>query len=74
VPQAPTHNRQAWRLLEEYARKLVEQGNELYIIAGTAGKGGEGDNGKITSLASGKLTVPAALWKVIVVLPAERMM
>jgi endonuclease G len=47
----------------------VAQGNELYIIAETYGKGGEGDNGKATSIASGKLTVPAALWKVIVVLP-----
>ncbi len=69
VPQAPQHNRQAWRLLEEYARGLVEQGNELYIIAGTSGKGGEGDNGRASSIAGGKLTVPAALWKVIVVLP-----
>jgi endonuclease G len=69
VPQAPTHNRQAWRLLEEYCRSLVEKGNELYIIAGTLGKGGEGDNGKATSIASGKLSVPAVLWKVIVVLP-----
>jgi endonuclease G len=69
VPQAPQHNRQAWRLLEEYARSLVAQGNELYIIAGTAGKGGEGDNGRATTLASSRLAVPAALWKVIVVLP-----
>ena len=69
VPQAPQHNRQAWRLLEEYCRSLVEQGNELYIIAGTSGKGGEGDNGRVSSVAGGKLTVPAALWKVIVVLP-----
>lgn len=39
IPQAPQHNRQAWRLLEEYARGLVEQGNELYIIAGMSGGG-----------------------------------
>ncbi|GAA4458766.1 DNA/RNA non-specific endonuclease [Nibrella saemangeumensis] len=69
VPQAPKHNRESWRLLEEYSRKLVEQGNELYIIAGTSGKGGEGDNGKADALAGGKVTVPNALWKVIVVLP-----
>lgn len=69
VPQAPTHNRQAWRLLEEYARALVSQGNELCIIAGTAGKGGEGDNGKATTIANGKISVPSALWKVIVLLP-----
>ncbi|GAB3959140.1 hypothetical protein GCM10028805_54690 [Spirosoma harenae] len=69
VPQAPQLNRQAWLRLEDYCRNLVAQGNELYIIAGTYGKGGEGDNGKANAIASGKLTVPAALWKVIVVLP-----
>ncbi|UFH54672.1 DNA/RNA non-specific endonuclease [Spirosoma sp. KNUC1025] len=69
VPQAPTLNRQAWKILEDYCRELVSKGNELYIIAGTSGKGGEGDNSKATSIASGKLSVPAALWKVIVVLP-----
>lgn len=69
MPQAPQLNRQSWLRLEDYSRNLVSQGNELYIIAGTAGKGGEGDNGKATSIASGKLSVPAALWKVIVVLP-----
>lgn len=69
VPQAPQHNRQAWRLLEEYCRGLVEQGNELYIVGGTSGKGGEGDNGRASSVASGKITVPAALWKVVVILP-----
>jgi endonuclease G len=69
VPQAPTHNRQAWRLLEEYARKLVSQGNELYIIAGPSGSTGTGDNGTASSIASGKIRVPGALWKVIVVLP-----
>jgi endonuclease G len=69
IPQAPQHNRQVWKNLEDYCRGLLTQGNELYIIAGTWGKGGEGDNGKATSIASSKLTVPAALWKVIVVLP-----
>jgi endonuclease G len=69
VPQAPMHNRQSWRLLEEYTRKLVDQGNELYIITGTAGAGGEGDNGTASSIATGRVRVPAALWKVIVVLP-----
>lgn len=47
----------------------MAQGNELYIIARTSGKGGEGDNGKVTTIASGKLSVPANLWKVIVVFP-----
>ena len=69
VPQAPQHNRQSWRFLEEYSRSLLDADNELYIVAGTWGKGGEGDKGKADALASGKLAVPAALWKVIIVLP-----
>ncbi len=68
VPQAPKHNQQAWRLLEQYARDLITQGNELYIIAGTYGVGGEGDNGKANSVGN-NITVPAVLWKVILVLP-----
>ena len=69
VPQAPQHNRQAWKNLEDYTRSLLAQGNEVYIIVGTYGKGGDGDNGKSSSIANGKLTVPAVLWKIIVVLP-----
>lgn len=69
MPQAPRHNQQAWRLLEDYARALLDAGNECYIIAGATGIGGTGNNGTVPTLADGKLTVPAALWKVIVVLP-----
>lgn len=69
VPQAPQFNRQSWRLLEEYTRSLLTNGNECYVIAGAAGQAGTGDNGTVSTLAGGKLTVPGALWKVIVVLP-----
>ena len=69
VPQAPTFNRQSWKLLEDYTRSLLGMGNECYVIAGTWGQGGTGDNGEMKTLAGGKLTVPAALWKVILVLP-----
>lgn len=69
VPQAPRFNRQSWRLLEEYTRSLLADGQECYIIAGTYGQGGSGDNGMLQTLAGGKLAVPSALWKVIVVLP-----
>ncbi len=69
VPQAPQFNRQSWRLLEEYTRSLLADGNECYIIAGTYGQGGSGDNGTMQTLAGGKLSVPSALWKVIVMLP-----
>ncbi len=68
-PQAPVHNQEMWRQLEEYCRNLVYEGNELYIISGNYGIGGTGNKGYREKLASGKITVPRNLWKVIVVLP-----
>lgn len=70
VPQAPRHNREVWKYLEEYGRQLMSSGNDVYIIAGTTGAGGTGQNGFATSLADGKLTVPATLWKILIVVPA----
>ncbi len=69
VPQAPRHNREVWKNLEDYERQLATTGNEVYVIAGTNGTGGTGQNGPATALANGKLTVPATLYKIIVVLP-----
>jgi endonuclease G len=70
MPQAPNNNQGPWEELESYCRTLVNQGNELYIIAGGAGMGGSGSNGGITNtIAAGKVTVPAVTWKVIVVIP-----
>jgi endonuclease G, mitochondrial len=69
VPQAPRHNREVWKTLEEYERRLMEAGNDLYIIAGASGTGGTGQNGFVSTLANGKLTVPATLWKIMVIVP-----
>ncbi|GAB3972765.1 DNA/RNA non-specific endonuclease [Spirosoma terrae] len=69
VPQAPRHNREVWKNLEDYERQFITTGNEVYVIAGTYGAGGTGQNGYATKLANGNLTVPASLWKIIVVLP-----
>ncbi|AQG82220.1 DNA/RNA endonuclease [Spirosoma montaniterrae] len=69
VPQAPRHNREVWKNVEEYGRQLMEMGNDVFIIAGASGGGGTGQNGYATSLAGGKLTVPATLWKILVVVP-----
>ena len=70
VPQAPNNNQQTWEQLESYCRSLAKAGNELYIIAGPSDSGGSGSNGGTTyTLASGKVTVPASVWKVVVVLP-----
>jgi endonuclease G len=59
IPQAPENNREVWRELEEYSRELVNQGKELYIIAGGVGK---------KATLKGKVTVPEKTWKVIAVL------
>ena len=70
MPQAPNNNQGPWEELESYCRTLVNQGNELYIIAGGAGVGGSGSNGGTTNtIANGNVTVPAVTWKVIIVLP-----
>lgn len=69
VPQAPRSNQQMWAGLEDYCRSLVAQGNELYVICGSYGRGGTGSNGYATTLDNGRVTVPARLWKVVVVLP-----
>ncbi|MBW4562308.1 MAG: DNA/RNA non-specific endonuclease [Mojavia pulchra JT2-VF2] len=69
IPQAPDNNQGIWANLESYCRDLVvNQGKELYIIAGSYGTGGTGSNGTKTTIANGKVTVPARTWKVIVVL------
>lgn len=69
VPQAPRHNREVWKSLEDYERQLMSSGNDVYIIAGVNGTGGTGQNGYATSIATGKLVVPATLWKILVIVP-----
>lgn len=69
VPQSPDNNRGPWAELESYCRTLVADGFlELYIIAGVYGKGGQGSEGNRQTIDSGNITVPARVWKVIVVL------
>ncbi|WP_331058627.1 DNA/RNA non-specific endonuclease [Hymenobacter sp.] len=69
MPQAPRNNQETWANLEEYCRKLVGQGNELYVVCGSYGRGGTGSNGFAQTLDQGRVTVPARCWKVVVVLP-----
>jgi endonuclease G len=69
IPQAPTNNQQTWANLENYARTLVNQGNEVYIIMGSYGTGGTGSNGTFNTINSGRVTVPNRIWKVLLVLP-----
>lgn len=70
TPQAPDFNRGNWKVLEEYERTLLRQGNEVYIIAGPLGQGGTGANGFAKTIGKNdEIIVPASLWKIIVVLP-----
>jgi endonuclease G len=61
IPQMPANNQGVWANLESYARTLVSQGNELYIVSG--------GQGLQYFIANGHVAVPAQTWKVIIVLP-----
>ena len=69
MPQAPRNNQQTWANLEDYSRTFLNNGNEVYIICGSYGRGGTGTNGYATTLDNGRVTVPAHCWKVVVILP-----
>ncbi len=69
IPQAPYHNQQTWARMEDSLRRLVTAGFELYIIMGAYGSGGTGNNGFATTIHGGKVTVPASIWKIAVVIP-----
>jgi len=73
IPQAPNNNQQTWNNFESYLRSLVEQGNEIYVVMGSYGKGGTGSKSSETTIDGGHVTVPAHIWKVAVVL-SERSM
>lgn len=69
IPQAPNHNRNTWNNMEQYIRTQISAGKEAYILMGTYGVGGTGSNGYATTINSGKVTVPASIWKVVILLP-----
>lgn len=73
IPQAPEHNQNMWREMEQYTRDLVRDENkEVYIIMGNYGEGGEGRFGKAKRIGDEKqVAVPANIWKVLVVLEEE---
>ena len=69
MPQVPRNNQQTWANLEDYCRDQLATGTEVYVIAGSYGRGGTGTNGYLTTLDQGRITVPARCWKVVVILP-----
>ncbi|WP_295673747.1 DNA/RNA non-specific endonuclease [uncultured Mucilaginibacter sp.] len=69
IPQAPKNNEHVWEHLESYCRNKVKTGNEVYVIMGNYGSGGMGRNGYKTTIADGRINVPAHIWKVVVIIP-----
>ncbi len=73
IPQAPQNNQDVWRSWECYLRHLANQGNELYIVMGNYGIGGDGFFGYKEKIVDGdnEITVPASIWKVAIVIPEQ---
>jgi endonuclease G len=69
IPQAPKNNQETWANLEDYTRRLVQDGHEVYVVMGGYGLAGTGSNGSVKKIDEGRVTVPARIWKVLVVLP-----
>lgn len=78
IPQAPDLNRIVWKDFESFERNLaaVQDGKELYIIAGQFGSGGTSACGSFSEIplvseaGNGRhIAVPAFCWKIILVLP-----
>lgn len=70
IPQAPDNNQGPWNNMEQDLRTIMEAGNELYIIMTNGGTGGTGSNGGVTnSIDSGRVAVPAFVYKVAIILP-----
>ncbi len=70
IPQAPDNNQGPWANMEGYLRTLLPA-NELYIVAGGSGIGGNNGSGIVNTIAGGNVTVPALTWKVALVLPKQ---
>ena len=74
IPQSQVPNGGPWAGFEDYCRTLANAGNELYIVCGPNGDGGTGidtvNNPYKTTIANGKIAVPARTWKVVLVLPS----
>ena len=61
VPQLAANNQGPWNDFENYLRGLAQAGNEIYIVSGVVGN--------IGTIAQGRIVVPSATWKVVLVIP-----
>jgi DNA/RNA endonuclease G (NUC1) len=66
IPQAADNNQGPWAAMENHLGDLARfQSKEIYVIAGVAGSKG-------TVKDEGKITIPAYVWKVGVVMPRDQ--
>jgi DNA/RNA endonuclease G (NUC1) len=66
IPQAADNNQGPWSAMEIHLGDLARKNDrEVYVIAGVAGSKG-------TVKDSGKITIPAKVWKVAVVMPRNQ--
>lgn len=66
IPQAADLNQGPWAAFESYVGDLARRENkEVYVITGVAGSKG-------TVKGEGKIVIPAATWKVAVIMPRDR--
>jgi DNA/RNA endonuclease G (NUC1) len=66
IPQAADLNQGPWAVMENYLGDLARfQNKEVYVIAGVAGSKGTIKN-------EGKITIPAKVWKVAVIMPRDQ--
>jgi endonuclease G len=66
VPQAARLNQGSWATMETYLGNLaISQNKEVYVVTGIAGTKG-------TIKDQGKITIPAYLWKVAVIMPRNQ--
>jgi DNA/RNA endonuclease G (NUC1) len=65
IPQAADNNQGPWATLETYLTdQAIIGGKEVYVIAGATGSKG-------TVKGEGKITIPAQVWKVALLLPRD---
>jgi endonuclease G len=70
IPQAPNLNQGPWAGLEDFTRNtLVGTNYEAFIYMGNTGSGGYNANGLYHTILNGYITVPAKVWKVILLIP-----
>jgi DNA/RNA endonuclease G (NUC1) len=66
IPQASDNNQGPWAMMENYLGDLARvQNKEVFVIAGVAGSRGTLKN-------EGRITIPAQVWKVALVMPRDR--